>query len=231
MSYEEKFIYPTVIKESTTECGRVYFVEYDNVIHDPVYSVTTILSKTSKAKEDIQQWRNTIGHENADYITQKSINFGNVMHDILYHRIIETPDYPKLFKQNFIYSVAQRMADSIWKEGLCDVDEFWGAEVPVFVPGCYAGRTDLVAVYKGKPTIIDFKNAAKEKKEEHMEDYFVQSAAYAIAHDYLFDTQINQSLILIGNSSTGKAKKILKDGDDFKAYKSQWLSRLESIVT
>lgn len=226
--YKEKYNYPKVVKESTSNAGRVYFIEMDGVNYDPVYSVTTILSKTSDKKEAIEEWKKTIGHKNAQAIIDKSINFGNTMHDILYHRVVETVDYEKLFKPNFIFKVASDMADRIWDVGLKDVDEIWGAEVPLFVPDCYAGRTDLVGTYKGIPSIIDFKNSHKEKSEEYMEDYFIQAAAYACAHDYLFDTNIEQCAILIANSSDITAKKVIKSGDDFKYYKDLWIGRLES---
>ena len=225
--YKEKFKYPNVVNESTGEAGRVYFIEMDGKKYDPVYSVTTILSKMSDKKEVIEEWKRTIGHKNAQAILDKSLNFGNCMHDILYHQIVETVDYEKLFKQNFIFKVASDMAKKIWDVGLKDVDEIWGAEVPLFVPNCYAGRTDLVGTYKGVPSIIDFKNSYKDKKEEHMEDYFTQAAAYAVAHDFLFDTNIEQCVILIANSDNIQAKKIIKSGEDFVYYKERWLNLLD----
>lgn len=227
--YQEKFPYPKVKREYTSETGRTYFMVLDGVEYDPVYSVTTILSKTSDSKEAIEDWRNTIGHEQADAILAKSINIGNCMHDLLYHQVIETPNPETLFKQNFIFRLASKMAKNIWDIGLKDVDEFWGAEVPLFVPNCYAGRTDLVGLYKGVPSIIDFKNSYKEKKEEYLEDYYIQSAAYAVAHDALFGTDIQQCVILIANSSDQSARKFIKSGSDFVHYKNAWLDRLDSF--
>jgi len=229
--YKEKYDYPTVVKESTGKAGRVYFIELNGVKYDPVYSVTTILSRMSDKKEIIEEWKRTIGHKNAQQILDKSLNFGNCMHDILYHQIVGTPDYEKLFKQNFIFKVAGDMAKKIWEVGLKDVDEVWGAEVPLFVPECYAGRTDLVGTYKGATSIIDFKNAYKDKKEEHMEDYFTQAAAYAVAHDYLFNTNIEQCVIFVANSSNITAKKVIKAGDDFKFYKDKWIDILDQYYS
>ena len=226
--YKEKFNYPKVIKESTGEAGRVYFIELDGKQYDPVYSVTTILSKMSDKKEIIEEWKRTIGHKNAQAILDKSVNYGNTMHDILYHQLVGTPDYEKLFKPNFIFKVSGAMAQKIWDVGLKDVDEIWGAEVPVFVPNCYAGRTDLVGLYKGEPSIIDFKNAYKEKDEQYMEDYFVQASAYAVAHDYLFDTEINQCVIMVANSDNVSVKVVIRSGDEFKKYKEMWLDILDS---
>ena len=214
-------------RECTTENGRTYFMIMDGVEYDPVHSVTTILSATSDNKEAIERWRNTIGHEQADTILRNSINIGNCMHDILYHQIIGTPEPETKFKQNFIFRLASKMAENIWNVGLKDVDEVWGAEVPLFVPNCYAGRTDLVGTFNGIPSIIDFKNSHKEKKEEYLEDYFVQSAAYAIAHDTLFNTDIRQCVIFIANAEDQTARKFVKSGDEFRRYKNIWLDRLE----
>lgn len=42
-----------------------------------------------------------------------------------------------------------------------------------------AGRVDCIAEYDGELAVIDFKTSAKIKKEEWIEQYFVQEVAYA----------------------------------------------------
>ena len=79
------------------------------------------------------------------------------------------------------------MAQTIIDEGLegC-MDEIWGSEVALYYPGLYAGATDLVGVYEGSEAIVDFKQSNKLKKREWVEDYFVQLAAYAMAHNTVY---------------------------------------------
>ena len=67
----------------------------------------------------------------------------------------------------------------------------------IFSPQLYAGTTDLVGVYKGKPTITDFKQTNKPKKREWIDDYFLQGAAYALAHNELYETKIEQIAIFM----------------------------------
>ena len=67
----------------------------------------------------------------------------------------------------------------------------------------YAGTTDLVGVYNGKPSIIDYKQTNKPKKTEWIHDYFIQCAAYAAAHNELFGTDIKQIIILMCSMLSG----------------------------
>ena len=92
---------------------------------------------------------------------------------------------------------AELMAKKIIEEGLKDVDEVWGSEVHLYLPGKYAGTTDMIGVYKGRPTIIDFKQTNRPKKREWIQDYLMQLAAYAQAHNKLFNTDIDQGVILM----------------------------------
>lgn len=218
-----KFNYPEVVRESTTEAGRLYYIKTeDGVLHDALKSVTTILSKCMDSKAAIQKWRDLVGHQYADNITKTSSDRGSIMHDILYYRLINE-DYSTKFKKNFMFLHAEKMADTISEYLDENLNELWGAEVPVMLPTYYAGRTDCVGVYNGVPSIIDFKNSYKEKSIEHMESYFYQCAAYAVAHDYLFNTDITQAVILICNSDDISAREIIVSGDEFKQYKLKWL--------
>jgi genome maintenance exonuclease 1 len=218
-----KFDYPTVVYENTTENGRVYFVRDNNgVLHEGLYSVTTILSSCMDSKAAIEQWRNTVGHKFADELTKRSTDRGSMMHDILYYRLINE-EYKSKFKPNFMFAHAEKMADTIQKYITDNLDELWGAEVPLILPPYYAGRTDCVGIYKGKQSIVDFKNSYKEKKEEYMESYFLQCAAYALSHDYLFGTNIDQAVILICNSDDISAREIIVSGNEFLGYKHKWM--------
>ena len=77
------------------------------------------------------------------------------------------------------------MADKIIEIGLAPVDEYYGSEVTMYYPGLYAGQTDLVCMHNGEDAIVDFKQSNRPKKKEWIEDYYLQIAAYAMAHDYV----------------------------------------------
>jgi genome maintenance exonuclease 1 len=92
---------------------------------------------------------------------------------------------------------AEKMAQKIIDEAFKDITEIWGSEVHLYNPGKYAGTTDMVGVYKGRPTIIDFKQTNRPKKREWVQDYLMQLAAYAAAHNAMFDTEIEQGVVLM----------------------------------
>jgi genome maintenance exonuclease 1 len=92
---------------------------------------------------------------------------------------------------------AKPMAKKIIEIGLAPISEYYGSEVTLHYPGLYAGSTDLVCEHNGKGTIIDFKQANRPKQQEWIEDYYMQIAAYAMAHDYVHRSNIQQGIIMI----------------------------------
>ena len=78
------------------------------------------------------------------------------------------------------------------------VDEIWGQEQVLWSNKYkYAGRCDMVGIWKGTPSIIDFKTSKKTKYIKQIKDYFIQCCAYAIAHNELYGTGIKNVVILI----------------------------------
>ncbi|HEY8405717.1 MAG TPA: hypothetical protein VIK67_02465, partial [Acholeplasma sp.] len=143
-----------------------------------LHSVTTILSST-KDMTGLLEWRKRIGDEEADRQVRNATNVGTLMHKQLEDFI---QGLERSNGTNHIHRLARNMADNIINRGLVDVNEVWGLEIALYYPHAYAGRTDLVGVYKGQPAIMDYKNAKSIKKKEWIEDYFLQTCAYALAH-------------------------------------------------
>jgi len=104
------------------------------------------------------------------------------------------------------------------------VEEVWGSEINLYYPELYAGTTDLVGVYEGKPAILDFKQARKLKKAEWVEDYFLQLTAYAEAHNKLFDTDIRTGRIFI---CTQNNEYQTFEIDDYDKWSDKWYRRVE----
>jgi genome maintenance exonuclease 1 len=155
-------------------------------------SVTTVLSKT-KDKSGLDRRRKRVGEKTAEKIIADSSRIGTALHLFIEHYVNEHA-YKDLTE---IGVQAEKMAQVIINEGLKDIDEVWGSEVHLYLPGKYAGTTDMVGLYKGRPAIIDFKQTNKPKKREWVQDYLMQLAAYAHAHNHLFDTEIDQGVILM----------------------------------
>ena len=155
-------------------------------------SVTTILNKT-KDKSFLKQWRAKVGEANAEKIIRDSGQIGTALH-LYIERLVNGEKYKDLTK---IGIQAEKMAKKIVKEAFKDITEVWGSEVHLYNPGKYAGTADMIAMYKGRPAIIDFKQTNRPKKREWIQDYLMQLAAYAQAHNALFNTEIDQGVVLM----------------------------------
>ena len=203
---------------------------------DRVPSVTTILDRTKPQEERdaLNQWRKNVGEVRAQQITTEAANRGTRMHAYLESYVLsgdmkELPSNPYAHPSWF-------MAAEVILKGLCNVDEFWGVEVPLYYSGLYAGTTDCVGVWKGKPAIMDFKQSNKVKKREWIGSYFLQLAAYAQAHNNMHGTDINTGVILMATQpkllpdntySTPEYLEFVVEGDEFAYWTEEWTKRVE----
>ncbi len=129
------------------------------------------------------------------------------------------------------------MAAEIILQGLQpNVTEYWGVEVPLYYSGLYAGTTDLIGTWKGRPAIMDFKQSNKPKKREYIEDYFLQLAAYAAAHNDMHGTNIEDGVILMavqpklledGSYSTPQYLEFEVEAKEFAYWSDEWMKRVE----
>ena len=136
--------------------------------HAPVASVTTILSGT-KDMSHLIAWKKRVGEAKAQEIVTEASGVGTRMHKYLEDFCL-TSEWPDPGSNPYAQQ-AHMMATTIKDTAMVHVDEIWGVEVPLYVPGIYAGTTDVVGQYKGNPAILDFKQTNKPKKPEWVEDY------------------------------------------------------------
>jgi genome maintenance exonuclease 1 len=187
-------------------------------------SVTTILAATQsdEKRESLQKWKDRVGMFEAERIKNTAAIRGTAMHSYLeYHLngqgLLDLSDEGR---------EARDMAQKIIDEGLKDLETIWGNEVVLYYPDLYAGQTDVVGIYQGRDSIIDFKQSNKPKKDEWITDYYLQGAAYATAHDCIYGTNIEQTVILICTPDLYFQKFII-NGQKFRDYKSEWLRRVD----
>ena len=153
-----------------SEQGRKYLVDEIGVP-----SVTTILSAT-KDKKFLDDWRRRIGNQEADNIMKQASTRGTEM-----HRVLEYYYNGAKYFNEMEDGIKPRKMASVIIDNL-KVQEVWGNEVSLAYNKDFAGTTDLVALSYDKPTIIDFKQANKPKREDWIEDYKCQLGAYYLAH-------------------------------------------------
>lgn len=193
-------------------------------------SVTTVLSATQseEKKKGLQEWRKRVGYAKAQEITTEAAGRGTRMHKWLEDYIktddIGTPGSNPYSQQSHV------MAQTIIAEGLVNCDEYWGTEVSLYYPEIYAGTTDLVGLHKGDEAIMDHKQTNRPKKREWIDDYFIQLAAYADAHNVLYGTNIKKGVVFMC-SKDYEYQEFIVEGNEFDKYHQQWLKKLEEYYT
>jgi genome maintenance exonuclease 1 len=187
--------------------------------------VTTILSATAsdEKRESIAKWKAKVGEAEAEKVKNSAATRGTAMHSYLEYHL----NGQGLLDLSDEGGVARNMAQTIIEKGLGDLHEIWGNEVVLHYPDLYAGQTDLVGIYQGRDSIVDFKQTNKPKRDEWIEDYYLQGAAYATAHDCIYNTNIEQTVILLCTPDNFFQRFII-NGQRFKHYKSEWLRRLDT---
>jgi genome maintenance exonuclease 1 len=123
------------------------------------------------------------------------------------------------------------MAQCVIDQGLCNVSEIWGVEIPLYFPSLYAGTTDGVGIHLGEESILDYKQTNKPKKQEWIEDYYLQLTAYALAHNEVYGTNIRKGVVLMcvkpGEDGIPVYQEFVLESKDFDYWSDQWWRRLE----
>ena len=188
-------------------------------------SVTTILSATQSPEKQasLAAWRVRVGENEAARIVDNSATRGTAMHKIIESYL--TGQYH--LDLTDVGRNAHTMAQTIIDKGLANkITEYYGIEATLYYPDLYAGATDLIAQHIGCDSIIDFKQTNKPKKKEWIEDYFIQIAAYAMAHDYVYGTQIDKCIIMMCDPNNLYQEFVIR-GYEIKNYKHKFLRRLD----
>ena len=169
-------------------------------------SVTTILSRT-KDQEFLTRWKNKVGHEE------------NHISDIGYDDL------------SAVGNEARPMAQKIIESGFQNISEYYGSEVTLYYPDLYAGSTDLVCLHGGVEAIIDFKQANRPKREEWIEDYYMQIAAYTMAHNIMFpkESKIEKGVIMVCTPDLYYQEFVI-EGDKLRHYSWEFLRRLSQYL-
>jgi len=218
MKHNLKFNYPKSMR-SLIKDERHYDIETKKLP-----SVTTILSATmpSGKKEKLQEWKDRVGNEEAERIKNEAANRGTAMHTIV-EKYLSGEHYLDLTD---LGQQAHKMGQTIVERGLKDqLTELWGNEATLYYPDLYAGSTDIVGIYNDKETIIDLKQSNKPKQASWIGDYYLQLAGYILAHNYVYQTNIQQGVILMCTPKL-EFQKFVIDGEVLRNYTYEWLARV-----
>ena len=182
-------------------------------------SITTILSQQENL--GIEAWKAKVGEKEAKRISKESMRIGTAVHQMaefyLSNYIIKLKDEEKKIVDTF-----NRL-----RFLLGNINNIVGVEIPLFSDLLrVAGTTDCIAEYNGKLSVIDFKTSRKPKKEEWIDDYYMQTFAYKLMFEEMTGIEIQQIVILVAcveSFDVQVFKKPAKDADE-------WLEKLVKIM-
>lgn len=179
-------ISPVELKTIETPKGRFYITPQGNKYP----SITTILGAGEKPW--LNQWRASMGAEKADKEMKRAAERGSAVHTMIEkfldndprptagQKFEHIPDFNMLRVQLRKVNNILTQETALWSDTL----------------RC-AGRVDCVGEYKGKLSIIDFKTSTNDKKSTMIEDYYLQTTAYALMFQERYGIQIDDIVILM----------------------------------
>ena len=192
------------LPEITTESikGKRFYVTPEG---NKYPSITTVLS--DRNKEGIVKWRESVGNDVANQVMRQAASRGTAVHTLIENYL----NNEELSKQD-VLPVALFVT---MKSELDNINNIRIQEGGLYSDKLgVAGRVDCIAEYKGKISVIDFKTSTKEKKEEWVENYFIQGSAYCEMYEERFLQPIEQVVILIVTED-GAVQTFIKDKKDY----------------
>ena len=177
-------------------------------------SITTVLS--NRKKEGLFEWRKRVGNDVANHIARTSAARGTSIHHMCedYLNNMQT-DFPEEFakheKKFLHYCLFKQLRD----EALKNINNIYAQEAGLYSDKYkVAGRTDLIANYRGELSIVDFKTSTNERKDSYNENYYIQTSAYAEMFEELTGQPINQIVILVVTED-GIVQEFIKDKQEY----------------
>jgi genome maintenance exonuclease 1 len=192
-----------------TDEGKRLYQTPQGQSYPSVTTVTGILSK-----DDIQAWRIRVGEEKADQITRAATSRGNKV-----HKLAELYLKNELFSQSTLFDEPKTNNYKMFEALSSVLDNKVGViraiEAPLYSDVLrVGGRVDLIAEWDNELAVIDFKTSSKPKKEHWIDNYFMQSSAYAFMFEELTKIPINKIVIAIALENLG-TQIFIKNANDY----------------
>lgn len=177
----------------TTDNGRWY--KSPNGVK--LTSVTTMLGRTGDHSW-LEAWRDRLGHEAADAETQRCADRGEAVH-LACELYLKNRPMDECLKAagDYVFMFLQL------KPHLDKITKVYAQEIPLYSERLgLAGRVDCIAMYQGKPTILDFKTSNILKTRGMIEDYSIQLCLYSAMFQEMFGVKIERLVNVISNESS-----------------------------
>ena len=194
------------LKAETTDSGRLYATPTG----EQYKSITTVLGNYNK--QAIMEWRERVGEERANKISSTAANRGTKVHKICEDYINnETTEFKLQMLMPDLKELFFKIKPII-DENLGDV---YSQEQALYSHKLkIAGRVDLIGIWNGRLSVIDFKTSTKQKDEEYIQNYFMQCTAYALMFSELTGMWIDDIVVLIATEE-GEAQLFERQIHDY----------------
>ena len=230
---------------------RFYQVTEGSEIVAKLPSVTTILGET-KDKSGLEKWRKRVGEKEADRISNLSMSRGTIMHRLIelyktktegeaQDRLVELKEIAKTDDEVNEFSEDENgelYLEEAWKffykfwfnsaDYFDRVKEVIEAETFLWTTkgGGWAGTVDNVStLVDGTIKIIDYKNSRKPKREDWVQDYYMQAAAYFIAYWDMHGKKADGAEIWIANEVDNLPHTFSLTQADLEFYAKEFIKR------
>ena len=179
-------------------------------------SVTTITGQMNK--KAINEWRARVGEKVANQITKQASARGTSIHKLCEHYILGTMDDVQIMPSNreMFSSMANHLAETV--DNVKTVEGFLYSD---FLRT--AGQVDMIAEYNGVLSVVDFKTSKKKKREDWIENYFVQEAAYSFMFEERTQLQVGQLVTVIGVDGEDEPQVFIKNTKERNQYLLKFL--------
>jgi genome maintenance exonuclease 1 len=182
-------------------------------------SITTCIGKQRSKQKGLQDWRNRVGEDAAKHISRTAAIRGTAFHTLC-EEYVNGNDIEHLKSKHFL---AWHMFGELKSHINTHLDGVVLQETTMYSDEYkVAGRSDLIAEWDGKLSIVDYKTTTKMKKPEWIQDYFVQCTAYAKMFEEHTGYPVDDLVIAM----------VAEDGqvELFKSKTELHLGRLEEIM-
>lgn len=175
-------------------------------------SVTTVLSRVLDNSKSLDKWRERVGEEEANRVSNRAKFRGSTIHSLAESYLSNDPDYKK--KVTPVNLETFNKIKPILDE---HIGLIMGIELPLYSHHLHtAGRTDLLAEYDGRISIIDFKTSKKSKDSKDILSYFLQATAYGEMVEERYPKILVPQIVIVISVDHDQTQTFVRERIDYK---------------
>lgn len=200
-----EYNFPKLVQKNESG-GRIYLTPTG----EKYPSVTAVTGLGSEVY--IKEWRDRVGHDEADAITRRASTRGTRIHTLCEDYILGKELDVSIFDKEIFNSMLPHF-DKVG-DIHCLETRLYSHKLRV------GGTVDLIADFDDELSVIDWKTSGRVKDIDEIGGYFMQAAAYSQCFLELTGINIDKLVIVMGIDNN-PAKVFIED-------KTEWLKKFKS---